>query len=224
MRYRRQLIMNEIGETGQKKIEQTTVAIVGCGGLGSLNIYYLAALGIKRLILIDDDKVEESNLNRQIIHDFDSLQQYKAHSAREKVKRLNSNVQVTTCCERLNQDNINDILADADIIVDAVDNLETRYFLDEYCSTYNKPVIFAAVEGFNGSIYARLTNKMKPYSEIFRKSKIKKREIGVAGAAVGVISSLQCTEVLKYIIANEPSYNSLLSINLLEGSMKKLKV
>ncbi|EIS4930961.1 ThiF family adenylyltransferase, partial [Listeria innocua] len=113
--------MDEIGKAGQQKIEDTTIAIIGCGGLGSANIYNLAALGIKKIILIDNDKVELSNLNRQYIHNHDDLGKFKAQSAQEKVNKLNNNVETVISCKRLDESNIVELLSDADIIIDAVD-------------------------------------------------------------------------------------------------------
>ncbi|EPU1811167.1 HesA/MoeB/ThiF family protein [Listeria monocytogenes] len=216
--------MDEIGKAGQQKIEDTTIAIIGCGGLGSANIYNLAALGIKKIILIDNDKVELSNLNRQYIHNHDDLGKFKAQSAQEKVNKLNNNVETVISCKRLDESNIVELLSDADIIIDAVDNIETRYLLDEYCTKYDKPVFFGAVEGFYGTIYARLSTKMKPYSAIFNKTKAAKREIGVVGAAVSVISSIQCTEVLKYIVLERKENSMLLHIDLLNNRIERLKV
>lgn len=216
--------MKNIGEKGQKAISETCVALVGCGGLGSPNAFYLAALGVKKIILIDNDKVEVSNLNRQILHDESSLQQFKALSAKEKVEKLNSNVEVEVITERLTELNVASVLSGANIIIDAVDNVETRYMLDDYCNKSNKPVVFAAIEGFQGTVYSRISATFPEYSKIFPYQKGNQRVIGVVGCAVGTIGSIQCTEVLKWIIGETPSYPQLLYVNLLNHSYELLKI
>ena len=145
-RYSRQLLIPEI-RNGMSNVQNVTVAIVGCGGLGSLNILYLVALGVKKLILIDGDKVDTTNLNRQIIYLEKDIGRYKVDCAEEKVKEINQYAKVKKYKKYLDKSNADVLLQDADIILDCVDNLATRYLLDDLCSKRSTPVFFSAVEG-----------------------------------------------------------------------------
>ena len=143
-RYDRQVMI--FGKEAQEKLKEAKVAIVGLGGLGSPISIYLTAAGIGQLFLIDEQKPELSNLNRQILYGEEDLdKKAKPVLAEEKLKQLNSQIKVRTYSKRICKENIEDLLNDVDIVVDALDNFETRYLLNEFCVKSRKPLIHAAV-------------------------------------------------------------------------------
>ena len=216
-RYKRQRIMPYFNDQKQNAIHNSCIGVVGCGGLGSLNILYLASLGIGNLILIDDDKVSLSNLNRQIIHDESNIGQFKVDSAYHRVKELNSTINMKVYRERLTYNNCREVLKECDIIVDAVDNINTRKLLDDYTYKYNIPIVFAAVEGFHGFIYPKPSNQFPRYSSIFKYTENEKKEICVYGDGVGIVSSIQCNEVIK-LIGNTNNITNIICIDMLSDS------
>src|SRR5579883_3577044 len=140
-RYSRHLLVPEVGEQGQFKLLDSKVLLIGAGGLGSPAALYLAAAGVGTIGIIDADVVEDSNLQRQIIHNTSRLGQYKAESARESIEALNPDVKVITYIERLDETNVARIIADYDVIIDGTDNFPTRYLLNDAAIIANKPVV-----------------------------------------------------------------------------------
>ena len=141
-RYARHLILPEMGEEGQKKLKKSSVIVVGAGGLGSPTLLYLAAAGVGKIGIIDDDKVDITNLQRQVIHSNSEIGQNKAESANMRIKALNPEVEVKIWKERLTPENGMDIFQDGwDIVVDGTDNLPTRYLIDDLCSILDLSLI-----------------------------------------------------------------------------------
>ena len=132
-RYKKHLSLKEIGLKGQLKLKNSSVVCIGAGGLGSSVLLYLAAAGIGRIGIVDNDQVEKSNLQRQIIHETNTVGNLKINSARERIKRFNPNIEVTTFNKRINSENIIQIIKDFDIICDCSDNLGTRYLINDAC-------------------------------------------------------------------------------------------
>src|SRR5437763_10265059 len=151
-RYSRHLLVPEVGEQGQFKLLDSRVLLIGAGGLGSPAAYYLAAAGVGTIGIIDADVVEESNLQRQIIHNTKRIGQYKAESARETIEALNPDVKVITYIERLDESNVARIIADYDVILDGTDNFPTRYLLNDAALIANKPVVHGRVFRFEGQL------------------------------------------------------------------------
>jgi len=149
-RYSRQIFIEEIGVTGQRKIMDAKVLIVGAGGLGSPVIQYLAAAGIGKLGLVDFDKVEIHNLNRQIIHSEDNVHKAKTASAKDYIRKHNSTIDFEAFPVKINLDNVATILGPYDIIVDCCDNFTTRYLLNHTCIQLNKPLVYGSIYGFEG--------------------------------------------------------------------------
>src|SRR5207253_8345272 len=139
-RYSRHLLIPEVGEEGQFKLLDSRVLLIGAGGLGSPAAYYLAAAGVGTLGIIDADVVDESNLQRQILHNTQRVGQYKAESARQTIEALNPDVKVITYIERLDESNVARIIADYDVILDGTDNFPTRYILNDAALIANKTV------------------------------------------------------------------------------------
>src|SRR6266567_789234 len=151
-RYSRHVLVPEVGERGQFKLLDSRVLLIGAGGLGSPAAYYLAAAGVGTIGIIDADVVEESNLQRQILHNTKRVGQYKAESARETIEALNPDVKVITYIERLDETNVARIIADYDVILDGTDNFPTRYLLNDAAIMANKPVVHGSVFRFEGQL------------------------------------------------------------------------
>ncbi len=205
-RYARHIILPEIGGIGQQKLKSAKVAILGAGGLGSPVIAYLAAAGVGTIGIIDDDEVSLSNLQRQIIHDSNQVNNLKVESATLSVKRINPNVRVHEHNVRLTGENAAKLLKDYDLIVDGADHFATRYVLADAASELKIPMVMAAVGRFDGSITV-----FKPYEndnpsiyDLYPDAPPDGllpscAEAGIIGALTGVIGTLQAMEVIKLI-------------------------
>jgi len=198
-RYARQLSIPGFGPKAQERLSEASVAVVGVGGLGSPVCQYLAAAGVGRLILIDDQKAEPSNLNRQVIHfeEDAALPRYKVESARMKIEALNSDVEVEALPMRLEEET-SFILKGADLAVDCLDNPKGRYLLNRICLERRIPMVHGAVEGFSGHVFS-----IVPGGPCLRCAfpSLPNRWSGVPvlGAAAGVIGSMQAAEAVKII-------------------------
>ncbi|MCK4618127.1 ThiF family adenylyltransferase [Candidatus Aerophobetes bacterium] len=196
-RYDRQIMI--FGKYAQEKLKKAKVAIVGVGGLGSPISIYLTAAGVGYLFLIDEQKPELSNLNRQILYGEEDLnKKAKSVSAKEKLKRLNSQIKIKTWAKRICRENIEDLLNDVDIVVDALDNFETRYLLNEFCVKGRKPLIHAAVEGFYGQITTIVPGKTACLRCLFPNAP-KKIKFPIIGVTAGLFGILEANEVIKLI-------------------------
>jgi len=211
-RYKRHLVLHEVGGQGQQKIKAARVLVIGAGGLGSPVLMYLAAAGIGTLGVIDDDRVSLDNLQRQIVHDTTSVGVSKVESAKATIARLNPHVRVETHDRHIDAGNALDIIARYDIVADGSDNFATRYLVSDACYLARKPLVFAAVGPFDGYVTTLKPHETGPdglpypsYRCIFPEAPppgtvANCSEVGVLGAAVGVIGTLQATEILKEIV------------------------
>ncbi|MGQ4833548.1 MAG: HesA/MoeB/ThiF family protein [Candidatus Asgardarchaeia archaeon] len=198
-RYSRQIMI--LGEDGQLKLKKSTVAIVGVGGLGSPIALYLTAAGIGHIILVDSQYPELSNLNRQILHwEPDLKKKPKVESAKEKLQKLNSTVKVTTYNVKLDENNISQILGDADVIVDALDNYETRYLINKYCVDTKKPLVHAAVEGMFGQITTIIPGETPCLKCIIPTAPTSVEPFPILGTTAGLLGLLEANEVIKLIV------------------------
>ncbi|WP_048149922.1 ThiF family adenylyltransferase [Palaeococcus ferrophilus] len=215
-RYDRQIRI--FGVEGQEKLKRSRVAVVGVGGLGSPVAYYLAAAGVN-LLLIDEQEPELSNLNRQILHwEEDVGRNPKPLSARWKLERFNSDVEIETFVGRLDRDNVAEVLEGVDVIVDCLDNFETRYLLDEYAHERGIPLVHGAVEGFFGQVTTIIPGRTKSLRELFPRKPAPKGKFPILGATAGVVGSVQAAEVVKLLTGyGEPLANRLLIIDLSNG-------
>ena len=229
-RYSRQIVLPEIGIEGQKKLFKSKVLVLGAGGLGSAALLYLAASGIGTIGIIDCDKVDLSNLHRQIIHNTSDLNKSKTNSAKEKINKLNPDVNVITFNEKLNKNNIENIFQDFEIIVDGLDNFSDKFLVNDYCVSLNKKLVHAGVVGFEGQILTVIPGEsacLRCYfpekePDDFRQSC---KEIGVLGSCVGILSSLQATEVIKLILRiGKPFTDRVLKFNALDGTFYEFKI
>lgn len=195
-RYGRQIMM--FGEKGQELLRDATVLIAGAGGLGSPVAIYLAAAGIGKIRIVDFDSVEESNLNRQILHWDHDIGRMKVKSAREKIEQLNPDIRIETMTARIEENNIMEIVADADIIVDAMDNYDTRFLLNSAAISMGIPMVHGAVHGFHGQITTIVPGDTPCLSCLFPTSPPKEL-FPIVGATAGVIGTMQANEVIKYL-------------------------
>lgn len=196
-RYARQLRL--FGEDGQRKLKQAKVTIAGAGGLGSVSAAYLTVAGVGRIRIVDDDAVELSNLNRQILHWEKDIGKKKAVSFEEKLLQMNSEVELTALNQRIDADNVAEIVGDSDVIVDAMDNFQTRYLLNKVALQKNIPFFHGGVYGFEGQVTTIVPGKTACLRCIFPEEH-PPETFPVIGTTCGVIGSIQATEVVKYVV------------------------
>lgn len=205
-RYRRQLILPEIGEEGQKKLGKASVLIVGLGGLGSISSYYLAAAGVGHLRIVDRDRVELANLNRQLLHSTDDLGRPKVESASEKLLRLNPSCHVETAIVNIGDENAFGLAKNCDLIIDATDNVGTRYVLNRVSLKKQIPFIYGGISGWNGMAATFIPGKTGCFACLFppERARTSETEFPALGPTAGVISSIQSMDALR-ILAGLPS-------------------
>lgn len=199
-RYSRQIKLPQIGEQGQQKILDSTVLIIGMGGLGSPSAMYLAAAGIGRLIISDFDVVEESNLQRQIIHQTDNVGDLKAHSARQSIQQINPECQVEMIDRELDDQELEEMVRRADIVLDCSDNFPTRFSVNRFCVNSKTPLVSAAAIRMEGQILSFIPDSDGPcyqclYNQKYENAQTCEME-GVLGPVVGVMGTLQALNAL----------------------------
>ncbi|MGN7415041.1 HesA/MoeB/ThiF family protein [Paenibacillus sp. SAF-068] len=227
LRYRRQLILPEIGEEGQKILKQSKVLVIGAGGIGSPLLLYLAAAGIGHIKVYDNDNVELTNLNRQVLHGYTNINQNKAESAKQTLSELNPNISIDISRDRLVRENALHIVSEFDIVVNAVDNLETRYMLNDICVEHGTPLIEGSIFHFEGQIMLIEPGKGPCYRCLYPESPVdvKKQEFGVIGMTPGLVGVLQATETIKYLLKiGEPLTNKLIYFDLLSTTIRKIDI
>ncbi|MDR2410584.1 MAG: HesA/MoeB/ThiF family protein [Bacteroidales bacterium] len=202
-RYSRQIMLSEIGEKGQRKIRETSVLVIGAGGLGSAVCPYLVAAGIGKLTVIDADTVSVHNLQRQILYRETQTGKSKALEAQKSLQSLNSEVEINALCESFSIENAVHLVKDADIVVDATDNFKTRYLINDVCVGLNKPFIYGAICEFSGQLAVFNYKQKSTYRCLFPDEKemiaSQKHVVGVFGILPGIIGCLQVNEVIKLI-------------------------
>lgn len=211
-RYKRHLLLKEVGGAGQQKLKEARVLVVGAGGLGSPLLMYLAAAGAGHIGIVDDDRVSLDNLQRQIVHDTGRVGVLKVESAAETMKRINPHVVPEVIPHRLTAENALDLIAGYDIVADGSDNFATRYLVNDACYFARKPLVFGALGPFDGYVSTFRAFETgedgdpKPsYRCIFPEAPppgtvASCEEAGILGAVAGVIGALQAAEVLKELL------------------------
>jgi molybdopterin/thiamine biosynthesis adenylyltransferase len=223
-RYDRQIMMKEIGTHGQEKLKRAKIFIAGAGGLGSPIAIYLAAAGIGLIKIADSDRVELSNLNRQVLHWEEDIGKKKIESAKDKLIRLNPNIKVEISYDSINQNNVMQMLDGFDVIVDAMDNLATRYILNKAAIEKNIPFFHGAVNGFEGEIMDIIPGKTACLRCMYH-GEAPSKKFPVVGATTAVIGSIQAIEVIKYIAGiGALLLNRLLIFDGLDMKFKEFKV
>ncbi|MCD7899146.1 MAG: HesA/MoeB/ThiF family protein [Bacteroides sp.] len=228
-RYNRNILIEDFGEEGQTKLKNSKVLVIGAGGLGSPVILYLAAAGVGTLGIVDRDKVNISNLQRQILHTVKDLQQYKVNSAKEKVLWFNPEVNVITYTKLFTRLNANALVRSYDFIVDCSDNYETKFLINDACVKARKPFSHAAVVSMQGEVMTVIPGSAC-YRCAFPEAPIDGNhptasEIGILGSIAGIVGSIQATEVVKYLTGiGELLTNKLLIINGRNMTFQTLRV
>jgi len=229
-RYARHLVMSEIGVLGQRKIVNAKVLVVGAGGLGSPVLLYLAAAGVGTLGVIDFDRVDESNLQRQIIHGQSNTGQRKVDSAKERILEINPSVKVETYHHRLDESNVLDLFSRYDIVVDGTDNFSTRYLINDACVILDKPCVMGSIFRFDGQASVFWASQGPCYRCIYPSPPPKEMvlncaEGGVLGALCASIGSIQATETLKLIVGmGSTLVGSIIFYDALQSNYDKVKI
>jgi adenylyltransferase/sulfurtransferase len=232
-RYSRHILLKEVGGEGQARLLGASVLVVGAGGLGAPLLLYLAAAGIGHIGIVDDDVVDLSNLQRQVVHDTGAIGLPKVDSAAARIRRLNPDVKVTTYRTRLTRGNALDIIARYDLVADGTDNFATRFLLNDACFLAGRPLISAAMLRFEGQLStfkAHLGDPHPCYRCVFPEPPPPGMiptcsEGGVLGALAGTMGSLQSVEVLKEVLGIGDSLSGrLLMYGALEGALRSIKV
>jgi molybdopterin/thiamine biosynthesis adenylyltransferase/rhodanese-related sulfurtransferase len=230
-RYSRHLLIPEVGEEGQLKLLDARVLLIGAGGLGSPASLYLAAAGVGRLGIVDEDVVDASNLQRQIVHSTDRLGEPKVQSAKRTIEALNPDVEVVAYEERLTSENIERILADGwDVIVDGADNFPTRYLVNDAAVWHDIPVVHGSIYRFEGQVTVFKPHEGPCYRCLFPQPPPPElapscAEGGVLGVLPGIVGSLQASETLKLALGiGEPLIGRLLLFDALETRWDEMKV
>uniref|UniRef100_A0A7J3TJH4 HesA/MoeB/ThiF family protein n=1 Tax=Geoglobus ahangari TaxID=113653 RepID=A0A7J3TJH4_9EURY len=223
-RYSRQIKIPEVGVEGQEKLLKSKVLIIGAGGLGSSAIQFLAAAGIGRLGIVDYDRVDTSNLQRQTIH-ARKVGLNKAVSAKIFVKDLNEDVKVDVYPKRIEE--IPEIIKKYDIVLDCTDNLKSKFFINDLCVRYSTPYVHASAVGFMGEIMTVIPKTTACYRCVFKtipKEAITSEEFGVISAAPGVIGAMQALEAIKYLLGLNLITNRLLYMDFLSTEFVDIRV
>jgi molybdopterin/thiamine biosynthesis adenylyltransferase/rhodanese-related sulfurtransferase len=231
-RYARQLQLPQVGEAGQARLAAARVALLGAGGLGAPVSLYLAAAGVGLITLIDDDRVERSNLHRQVIHADARVGMYKTESARIALSALNPRVRVEIRNERLQADNVERLLADHDLVIDGADNFPARYLVAAASRRLGLPMVYGAVERFTGqvSVFDPRRADSPCYRCLFPEPPAAAdapncSEAGVLGVLPGIVGLLQATEALKLILGiGEPLVGRLLNFDALGMRFKETRL
>jgi molybdopterin/thiamine biosynthesis adenylyltransferase/rhodanese-related sulfurtransferase len=206
-RYSRQTVLPQVGTQGQERLHRASVLVIGAGGLGSAVLQYLCAAGVGRLIIVDHDRVEESNLHRQPIYRMSELGALKAQAARDALRAVNPDVRVEAVCERLTPSNAGRLVAAADLVVDAADSFAVTYVVSDECRRVGKPLISASVLGLTGYVGA-FCGGAPSYRAVFPEMPRQAgscASAGVLGTAVGVIGTLQAHMTVSLLLDLKPA-------------------
>jgi molybdopterin-synthase adenylyltransferase len=228
-RYSRHILLPEVGGKGQMRLKQSSVLIVGAGGLGSPVALYLAAAGVGRIGLIDSDVVDTSNLQRQVLHDTAQLGRPKVESGADRLRAINPNITVETYYDRLGAENVADLVSKYDVIVGGVDNFPARYLLNDACVMARKPLVEAGILKYDGMIMTIKPYEGPCYRCIFPEPPPPGTvptcsEAGILGALAGVMGSMQAFEALKLLLnIGEPLAGQMLMFEGLKGQFRTVE-
>ncbi|PNS07885.1 molybdopterin-synthase adenylyltransferase MoeB [Solilutibacter silvestris] len=231
-RYSRQIRLPQVGLEGQKKLQAATVVIIGAGGLGSPAAFYLAAAGIGRLRLIDDDVVDRSNLQRQILHANDRIGEAKVSSAQQALSALNPRTRIDAVNARIDATNVDALITDADVVLDGADNFPARHVLNDACLRLGKPLVYGAVQRFEGQVSVFDAGRQRGVAPCYRclfpeapDDAPNCAEAGVLGVLPGVIGMLQATEAIKLILGiGAPLVGRMLSFDALAMRFRETRI
>ncbi|RRJ83693.1 HesA/MoeB/ThiF family protein [Aestuariirhabdus litorea] len=230
LRYSRQIMMPEVEIAGQERLLASRVLVIGLGGLGCPVAIYLAAAGVGELVLVDDDRVELTNLQRQIAHFETDIGRSKVESAAATLAQVNSGVRVTTRHERLDEGALAEAVAGVDLVVDATDNFATRFAINRACVAHQKPLVSGAAIGLSGQISVfDVRHQDSPcYRCLYREEGTEEQSCarnGVLAPVVGMIGTMQALEAIKVLAGiGTPLQGRLLMLDAAAGSWRELKL
>ncbi|MFC4267750.1 ThiF family adenylyltransferase [Polaribacter marinivivus] len=231
--FKRQITLSEIGEEGQQKLQNTSVLVVGCGGLGSPIAVYLASSGLGKIHLVDFDTVDETNLHRQVFYALDDVGKPKAEVLSNFIKKRAPFTEVSFTNKPITKDNVFELISGVDIVVDGTDSLPTKYLLNDACVIKSKPLVYGSLYKFDGYVATfNVLQKEGNYSTNLRDAFPEMATdipncstIGTLNAIVGMIATAQVNEVLKLITGiGKPIINELLIYNALQNTQLKMKL
>ena len=228
-RFKKQIILKKIGFSGQKKIRNAKILIIGMGGLGCPLLTYLSSSGVCNIGIVDHDKVELSNLNRQILFDTSDIGKFKVNQAKSKINKIYKKINIKTFKIKISDKNIEPIIKNFDIICDGTDNFNTRYLINDYCKKNKKILISAAISKFDGHIFKYNFKKRGPCFRCFMPEQpLEKNNCetdGIFAPVAGIIGALQANEVLKTVLGLKNDLNNnILVFNSLSMSLRKVKI
>lgn len=229
-RYSRQILIPELGLEGQKKLKASSVLVIGCGGLGSPILMYLAAAGIGRIGIVENDTIDLSNLQRQVLYSSENVGDAKIEEARKRMEGINGSVKIETYPTRLSSKNGLEIVEMYDVVVDGSDNFPTRYLVNDTCVLKNKPFVYGAIYRFEGQVAVFNYNDGPTYRELFPSPPSEEMApncatAGVLGMMAGIVGSLQATEVIKILTGlGEVLSGKLLIIDALSMNFRKVVI
>ena len=230
LRYQRHLLIPEIGESGQLKLLKSKILLIGAGGLGCPAALYLAAAGVGTLGIVDDDRVDESNLQRQILHPTSNVGRLKVDSAKTSLLAQNPGINVRTYAERITAANAAEILKDYDLVVDGTDNFATRYLMNDACVLLKKPNVYGSVYRFEGQVSLFVPGEGPCYRCLYPEPTPSElapscQEAGVLGILPGIIGLWQATEAIKWLLGiGTPLVGRLLWYDALQSTVRTYKL
>ena len=228
-RFEKQIILKKIGISGQKKILNSKVLIIGIGGLGCPLLTYLAASGVGKIGIVDYDKVEISNLNRQTLFAQSDVGKFKVNQAKKNIKKINSKIKILTFNIKLNETNIKKVFKDFDIICDGTDNYETRYLINDECKRSKKILISAAISKFDGHLYKFNFRKRSSCYRCFMpempNDENNCQSEGIFSPIAGILGSMQANEVLKTILNFKNNlHNRMIIFNSIKSNFRNIEL
>ena len=228
-RFEKQIILKKIGLIGQKKIKNSKILIIGMGGLGCPLLTYLASSGVSNIGIVDFDKVELSNLNRQILFNTSDIGKYKVNQAKLKIKKIYKKITVKVFKIKISKNNIKSIIKNFDIICDGTDNFNTRFLINDYCKKNKKILISAAISKFDGHLFKFDFNNKSSCLRCFMPVKPDIEDNcsseGIFSPVAAILGSLQANEVLKTILnLKDDLNNNILIFNSLKTNLRKVKI
>lgn len=229
LRYNRQIILKQFDFDGQEALKASSMLILGAGGLGCASTQYLAAAGVGKLTLIDDDKVEVSNLQRQVLHNDSTVGFLKVDSAKQALVTINPNTQVDTVAKRLNDDELLSLIEQHSIVLDCSDNVETRNQLNHLCHQTKTPLVSGAAIRMEGQISVYTYQDDEPcyqcLSALFGQQALSCVEAGIMSPVVGIVGAVQAMEAIK-VVANmgQPLNGKILMLDAMSMSWREMKL